>query len=201
MTSQISRRRLLFTLVSASIVSLSSAHAAANAAAAKYVSSIGDDIVDLANSPTRGRALRSKFTSLLSRHVNLQSIALSSLGTYRGKLPARDKAKFNQLVTTYAAALFVWYADDFKGQKFIVDGTTSQGKTILVETKITSSKFSNEPIVWRLAASGGGFKIIDLKIRGVWLSIAMRDAFSRELKKSKGDFEQLYAFLREAETW
>jgi hypothetical protein len=29
----------------------------------------------------------------------------------------------------------------------------------------------------------------------------MRDAFSLELKKSKGNFEQLYAFLREAETW
>lgn len=200
MTSQISRRKLL-ALISVSVFPFSAAHGATNAAAVKYVSSIGDDILDLANSPTRGRALRSKFTSLLSRHVNLQSIAMSSLGTYRGKLPARDKAKFNQLVTTYAAALFVWYADDFKGQKFIVDGTTAQGKTILVETKITSSKFANEPIVWRLAGSGGGFKVIDLKIRGVWLSIAMRDAFSRELKKSKGDFEQLYAFLREAETW
>jgi ABC-type transporter MlaC component len=200
MTSQISRRRLL-ALISVSIAAFPAAHAATDAAAAKYVSSLGDDILDLANSPTRGKALRGKFTSLLSRHVNLQSIALSSLGTYRGKLPARDKAKFNQLVTTYAAALFVWYADDFKGQKFVVDGTTSQGKATLVETKITSSKFSNEPIIWKLSGSGGSFKVIDLKIRGVWLSIAMRDAFSRELKKSKGDFEQLYAFLREAETW
>jgi phospholipid transport system substrate-binding protein len=201
MTSLISRRRLLFSLISASAFPLSGAYAAVDAAAAKYVSSIGDDVIRLANGPTRGKALRSKFTSLLSRYVNLQSIAMSSLGTYRGKLPARDKAKFSQLVTTYAAALFVWYADDFKGQKFVVDGTTSQGKTILVETKITSSNSSNEQIVWRLAGSGGGFKVIDLKIRGVWLSIAMRDAFSRELKKSKGNFEQLYAFLREAETW
>jgi ABC-type transporter MlaC component len=200
MTSLISRRRL-FSFIAFSIAAFPAAHAATNAAAEKYVSSIGDDIVDLANSSTRGKALRGKFTSLLSRHVNLQSIAMSSLGTYRGKLPAQDKAKFNQLVTAYAAGLFVWYADEFKGQKFIVDGTTSQGKTILVETKIASSKMSNEPIVWRLYGSGGGFKVIDLKIRGVWLSIAMRDAFSRELKKSKGDFEQLYAFLREAETW
>jgi ABC-type transporter MlaC component len=200
MTSQISRRRLLLTLISASMFPLSGARAAVNAAAAKYVSGIGDDVIKLANSPTRGKALRSKFTSLLGRYVNLQAIALSSLGTYRGKLPSRDKAKFNQLVTTYAAALFVWYADDFKGQKFVVDGTTTQGNATLVASKITNSH-SDEPIVWKLSGSGGGFKVIDLKIRGVWLSIAMRDAFSRELKKSKGNFEQLYAFLREAETW
>jgi phospholipid transport system substrate-binding protein len=200
MTSQISRRSLI-ALIAFSVLPHPLATAAIDAAAAKYVSSIGDDVLRLANSPTRGKALRSKFTALLSRHVNLQAIAMSSLGVYRGKLPASDKAKFNQLVTTYAAALFAWYADDFKGQDFIVDKTVNQGKAVLVETKITSSKFSTEPIIWKLSGSGGGYKIIDLKIRGVWLSIAMRDAFSRELKKSKGNFEQLYAFLREAETW
>lgn len=200
MTSQLTRRSLL-TFIALSALSPVASYAAANAAAEKYISSIGDDILRLANSPTRGQALRSEFTSLLGRHVNLQAIALSSLGTFRGKLPPSDKAKFNQLVTTYAAALFVWYADDFKGQSFIVDKSTRQGNAVLVETKISSSKFSNEPIVWRLSPSGSGFKIIDLKIRGVWLSIAMRDAFSRELKKSKGNFEELYAFLREAETW
>lgn len=200
MTSQLTRRSLL-TFIAFSLLSPAASSAAANAAAEKYVSSIGDDILRLANSPARGEALRGKFTSLLSRYVNLQAIALSSLGTYRGKLPAGDKAKFNQLVTTYAAALFVWYADDFKGQDFIVDKSTSQGNAVLVETKISSSKFSNEPIVWKLSPSGGDFKIIDLKIKGVWLSIAMRDAFSRELRKSKGSFEELYAFLREAETW
>jgi phospholipid transport system substrate-binding protein len=200
MTSLITRRSLI-TFIAFSVVSPIPASAATNAAAAKYVSLIGDDVLRLANSPSRGKALRGKFTSLLSRHVNLHAIAMSSLGSYRGKLPASDKAKFNQLVTTYAAALFVWYADDFKGHDFIVDKTVNQGKAILVETKITSSKFSNEPIVWKLSGSGGNFKVTDMKIRGVWLSIAMRDAFSRELKKSKGDFEKLYAFLREAETW
>ncbi len=199
MTSQITRRSLL-TLIAFTALT-PAAFSATNAAAEKYVSSIGDDILRLANSSTRGKALRGRFTSLLSRYVNLQAIALSSLGPYRKNLPPGDRAKFNQLVTTYAAALFVWYADDFKGHEFVVDKSTAQGNATLVESSITSSKFSNEPIVWKLAGSGGGFKVIDLKIRGVWLSIAMRDAFSRELKKSKGDFDELYAFLREAETW
>ena len=174
---------------------------AATGPAENYVASIGRDVLALANSSTRGKALRTKFTNLLGRHVNLQSIAMSSLGQYRSKLPASDKSKFNQLVTTYAAALFVWYADEFRGREFLVDKAVKQGNTTLVETRISNSKFSNEPIVWRLAGSGGGYRVVDIKIRGVWLSIAMRDAFSRELKKSKGDFEKLYAFLREAETW
>jgi ABC-type transporter MlaC component len=174
---------------------------AATGPAENYVAGIGRDVLALANSSTRGKALRTKFSALLGRHVNLQSIALSSLGQYRSKLPAADKGKFNALVTTYAAALFAWYADEFKGKEFVVDKAVKQGNTTLVETRIANSKFSNEPIVWRLTGGGGGYRVVDIKVRGVWLSIAMRDAFSRELKKSKGDFEPLYAFLREAETW
>lgn len=166
-----------------------------------YVSGIGKDVLALANGSVRGKPLRGKFVSLLSRHVNLRNIANSALGTYRSKLPPEDKDKFNGLVTTYAAALFVWYVDKFKGAEFVVDSVVPQGKFLVVKSKIAKSKLSNEQIVWYLAPKGDGFQVVDLSILGVRLSIAMRDAFSRELKRSKGDFNGLYAFLAEAETW
>ena len=33
------------------------------------------------------------------------------------------------------------------------------------------------------------------------MTISMKDRFTKVLKKSKGDFEPLFAELREAETW
>ena len=107
----------------------------------------------------------------------------------------------NDLVTTYAAALFAWYVDDFKGQDFVVDRTAKQGKYLLVYSKIVKSGGADEPIVWYLSPQGGGYRIVDLSVLGVRLSSAMRQRFSDELKKSKGDFKPLYAMLREAETW
>jgi ABC-type transporter MlaC component len=161
-----------------------------------YVQSIGKDVLALANGSTRGKPLRAKFVSLLSRHVNLRTIAGSALGTFRSKLPASDKEKFNGLVTTYAAALFVWYIDKFKGGEFSVDSVVSQGSFTVVK-----SKLSGEQIVWYLTPKGDGYQVVDMSILGVRLSVAMRDAFSKELKRSKGDFKGLYAFLSEAETW
>jgi phospholipid transport system substrate-binding protein len=76
-----------------------------------------------------------------------------------------------------------------------------QGKFTVVKSKIAKSAVSNQQIVWYLSPQGEGFQVVDLSILGVRLSVAMRDAFSRELKKSKGDFNGLYAFLAEAETW
>jgi phospholipid transport system substrate-binding protein len=161
-----------------------------------YVQGIGEDVLALANGSTRGKPLRTKFVSLLSRHVNLRTIAGSALGTFRTKLPPSDKDKFNGLVTTYAAALFVWYIDKFKGGKFSIDSVVSQGSFTIVK-----SKLSGEQIVWYLTPKGDGYQVVDMSILGVRLSVAMRDAFSKELKRSKGDFNGLYAFLSEAETW
>ncbi len=175
--------------------------APANAAAEAYVERIGKDVVALANGGLRGKNLRGKFAGLLGRYVNLRNIAASSLGTYRSKMPAGDKEKFNQLVTTYAAALFVFYVEKFQGSDFEVANVTTQGSFTVVKSRIVRSGGGSEQMVFYLAGKGGNYQVVDLSILGVRLSIAMRDAFSRELKKSKGDFESLYSFLREAETW
>jgi phospholipid transport system substrate-binding protein len=192
--------RRLF-LISTFLTALGSGTATAAGDAKAYVQDIGEDVLALANGSARGKPLRAKFVNLLGRHVNLRTIAGSALGTFRSKLPPADREKFNDLVTTYAAALFVWYIDKFKGADFVVDTVVKQGNFTVVRSKIAKSKLSNEQIVWYLSPKGNGFQVVDLSILGVRLSVAMRDSFSRELKKSKGDFKALYAFLAEAETW
>jgi phospholipid transport system substrate-binding protein len=193
----INRRSFLFSaLVPAFPVQ---AFAAGDAEA--YVKDIGEDVLSLANGSVRGKPLRAKFVNLLSRHVNLRNIAGSALGTFRSKLPASDKDKFTTLVTTYSAALFVYYIDKFRGGEFVVDTVVQQGSFTVVKSKIEKSKVSNQQIVWYLSPKGSGYQVVDLSILGVRLSVAMRDAFSKELKRSNGDFEGLYAFLAEADTW
>jgi phospholipid transport system substrate-binding protein len=199
--SRLTRRSLLAFLSGAPLVAIAPALAATDAAAKAYVEDIGGDVLALANGGTKGKALRGKFATLLGRHVNLWNIAASALGTWRSKLPAGDKGKLQDLVTLYAAALFAWYVDKFQGSKFEVESTVKQGNFIIVKSRIVKSSVSGEPVVFYLSAKGNSFQVVDLSILGVRLSVALRDAFTKELKKSKGDFNKLYAFLQEAETW
>lgn len=201
MTTLFTRRRALSLFAASALTVLAVSPASANADAEAYVEKIGKDVLRLANAGKRGKATRDKFAAMLSKYVNLRGITLASLGTYQKQLPPGDKDMLNELVTTYAAALFAWYVDDFKGQDFVVDRTAQQGKYLLVYSKIVKSGASDEPIVWYLSPQGGGYRIVDLSVLGVRLSSAMRQRFSDELKKSKGDFQPLYAMLREAETW
>ena len=70
----------------------------------------------------------------------------------------------------------------------------------MIQSAITG-KGGREQVRWRLVPSGGGYRVSDVNIKGVWLTISMKDRFNKVLKNSKGDFGPLFAELREAETW
>lgn len=174
--------------------------ASASTAAENYVTGIAGDVMALANAGQKGPALKAKFASLLNRYINLKSIADFALGPYAKKLPAAQRPEFYDLVNNYAAALFVYYVDDFRGTDLEIISTTKQGKFTVIQSAI-KGKGGREQVRWRLSPAGGGFRVSDVNIKGVWLTISMKDRFSKVLKSSKGDFGPLFAELREAETW
>ena len=169
--------------------------------AGRYVNNIAAEVMSLANEGVKGIALRKRFAALLNRYVNLRGIANFALGPYQKKMPAGAKNEFYTLFSNYAAALFVYYVDDFKGSDLKIISTSQQGNYITITSAIVQKGGGREQVKWRLIPAGGGYKISDINIKGVWLTIATKKRFSDVLNKSKGDFDALFAELREAETW
>jgi phospholipid transport system substrate-binding protein len=171
----------------------------AGSPAEDYVHKLGTEVLALAKGGHRGdKALQRRFANLLIRYINMQGVANFALGVQRANLPAGDKGMFYDLVANYAAALFVWFVQDFQGSDLAITGSSDQGKLTNVDSKIVGS---GEQLRWRVSGSPGALRIADLNVKGVWLSIAMRKMFEDTLNASKGDFTPLYAKLREAETW
>lgn len=174
--------------------------ASASTAAEDYVTKIAGDVMALANTGQKGPALRAKFAALMNRYINLKAIADYALGPYGKKLPASQRAEFYDLVSTYAAALFVYYVEDFRGTELEIISTNKQGKFTVIQSAIKGKGLA-EQVRWRLTPSGSGYRVSDVNIKGVWLTISMKDRFNKVLKSSKGDFGPLFAELKEAETW
>ncbi len=199
MTISMTRRRAIAGIVAAFFGSLQPAHAGDLASA--YVENITNEVIKLANSGIRGLALRAKFSALLNRYVNIRSIANFALGTYQKKIPPRDKDKFYQLVTNYASALFVYYVEDFEGTGLEIKETAKQGAFTTIQSAIKQKGGGRENVRWRLSGGNGAYRVADVNLKGIWMTISMKKRFTDVLNRSKGDFEPLYAELREAESW
>lgn len=174
--------------------------ALASTSAEDYVSGIADQVMQLANNGKKGPALKAQFATLLNRYINLKGIADYALGPYVKQLPADRRGEFYDLVNNYAAALFNYYAEDFKGTKLEIISNTQQGKFTIIQSAITGGG-GREQVKWRLVPSGSGYRVADVNVKGVWLTISMKDRFSKVLKASKGDFDPLFAELKQANTW
>ncbi len=202
MASTLSRRNFSRLLLGSSLVPIWAGAAVADIGASAYVQKLGEDVIRLANGGQRGdKALQRRFAALLNRYISIPNISKFSLGPRQRDLPPADKAMFYDLVANYAAALFVWYVDDFKGDVLEITKTVEQGKFTTVDAMIKGGGLIGEQMRWRVTGSGGNYRIADLNIKGVWLTISMKKLFADTLKASDGDFQALYAKLREAETW
>jgi phospholipid transport system substrate-binding protein len=198
---KISRRDFATLCLSGFFIAPAISATAAEDAAEGYVGKISDEVMRLANSGATGNALRGRFASLLNRYISLQNIANFALGPYRKQLPAGERAEFYNLFSNYAAALFVYYVDGFQGNDLKIISNKQEGNYITIDSAIVLKSGGQQKIKWRLVQAGSGYKVSDINIKGVWLTIATKDRFRKVLNGSKGDFEALFAELKSAETW
>jgi ABC-type transporter MlaC component len=198
--SHLGRRRFLLALAAGSACLICPAGVRLTQAATgpeSYVQAIGKDVVALATSGIQGGSLRSRFVSLLQRHSDIRGIALFSLGTYQKQLLPSDRGTYFDLVIHYAAGFFAYYIDDFAGKGFDVKSSKPRGRSIEVESSILYDGGRTAPVRWSVVKTGSGYRVNDVNVRGIWLSLQMQQQFTAVLKRSKGDFQALFKYLRE----
>lgn len=164
----------------------------------KYASQVGNQAVKTARAGGSKERLNSGFRSMLRRYSSIRSVAPQLLGKYRRKLPSSKAAEYKRLVEGFTARLFTRYADQFAGNKMQVEGSRKRGsRYVVVETKVVyAGNTKSSPIKWLVSGSGGGYRILDIQVYGVWLSAHMRNEFTKVLRANKGDFNALFAYLK-----
>lgn len=195
---RMSRRGFIGAALLLATTTLAGRQALALTPAEKYVTTVGSSVIKLANSGAGKAAMRQRFSSLINRNANVRSVGLVALGPYRKDLPPNKASEFTQMVSFYMAAFFVYYVDEFQGSTIEVNSSSKQGNTTIVNSSVRFKNGSTTQVRWRIV---GGGQIGDINVRGVWLSLQLKKRFTDVLKRSKGDFNELFAELKSAETW
>ena len=189
----VSRRE--FVLSTACFIGLAAAapqFAFAATPAESYISKLGNSVIEAANSGSVDR-----FKSLLRQNADIPSIALFSLGQYRKNLPEGSKAEYYKLVENSISSVFAAHTNKLAGKSLTVSGSRSAPDSVIVASRLEQAGGRAIPVLWRVVKRGGGFKIFDVNVDGVWLANTQKTSFTSVLQRNNGSVEALMAHLRQ----
>ncbi len=137
---------------------------------------------------------------LVMQNLDARKTALFALGGYQRELEPQIVenyvAAFTDYITAiYEARLITFRAFDFK---VVTSMDAGQGDTTVITQARPSAEYrGQDPVfIWlRLSRAGGQFKIIDVQIAGMWVSIHEREDFARRLSANHADLRALTSYL------
>lgn len=139
-----------------------------------------------------------EFRTLLKSSFDMKTIGRFALGRYwASATPAQQKEYLNlfedMVVDVYAARF-----TEYKGQALDVASFRPNGeKDTLVTSYIVDPNGSGKfQVDWRVRNKGGTYKIVDVIIEGVSMSLTQRSDFSSVIQRGGGDIQALLDHLR-----
>lgn len=164
-----------------------------------FIEKLADWALELVTDRTSSMsAKRSSFDKLLAETFDMEGIGRFLLGRYwRLATPEEREAylkAFNEsIVYTYTARF-----DEYQGQKLVVDGSREDGQFTIVSTRIVDPKGTPDVKVdWRVIPQGDSFKVADVVIEGVSMSVTQRQEYASVIQNNGGQVQALIKALNE----
>jgi phospholipid transport system substrate-binding protein len=169
----------------------SSGPAIAATPAESFVSAVGNRVLAAARGNSVGQ-----FRALLRANADIPTVAIYSLGPYRKSLTPGMQAEYFSLVEEYISSIFASHAKSLAGQKLTVLGSRDAGDSTIVRSQVAFDGGRTVLVIWRLVKRGGGYRVFDVNVDGVWLASIQKTNFTSVLKKSGGNMSALFDYLR-----
>jgi len=143
---------------------------------------------------------RDKFREILNNSFDIPTIAKFTLGKYwRVATPAQQQ-EYTGLVKT---KILDKYADrilSYSGNGFKLNGSRQINATdTAVSTLIDRNGDAPADFGWRLRKVGGGFKVIDISVEGISMSVTHRSDFASVIERNGGQVQSLIDALKSKE--
>ena len=192
------RRGLL--LAGACVVILPAAAARAQVdpdAAARFIAALADQAIAVLRTPGISLEQReARFRQLLRDGFDLDFIARFVLGRHYHNLSPDQAVEYSQLFGEFVLKTYSRRLGGYAGQSFNVVGTRAAGeRDVMVRTRIDQP--GGGPAIdceWRVRATGGQHRIIDVMVEGVSMALTQRQEFASVVGSS--GIQGLLAALR-----
>jgi len=177
------------------ILSLNPTDALANKAAENWVKNVGTKVLTVMSSSAADSTKKAKFRNLFITYADTRRIGTSALGKYAKKIGGK-RAAYDRALKDYVVNVYYRNLKGYQGKSIETKRSIDRSREVIVNSVFKFVNRGDVPIKWRLIKSGGGFKIFDLNVAGIWLGQAQQKSFVSTISKNGGDVGSIIAFMK-----
>jgi phospholipid transport system substrate-binding protein len=141
---------------------------------------------------------KEQFRTLLFADFDLDTIGRFVLGPYWNRADPAQRQEYLRLFRDMIANVWAERFEQYQGQKFeLRSARAADDRDTLVSSVIIPLDNPAVQVDWRVRYKNGQYKIVDVIVEGVSLSVTQRSDFSSVIQRGGGDVGVLLASLRE----
>jgi phospholipid transport system substrate-binding protein len=194
----IGRRSFLAAVAALTALGSASPSSAANPDAAKaFVKSLADEAIAVMSQRSSSGPTRERFRELFKRGFDVEEIGRFVLGRYWREASEAERAEYLKLFEDLIVATYASRFSEYSGEKLTILDARLDGSTVIVASQI--ERPGGQPAIridWRLVETGGRYRITDVVIEAVSMSVTQRSEFASVIQRGGGRVESLLAALR-----
>ena len=193
----ISRRRFSIGAVLALAVSLTSASAIA-AGAADFVRAAGARTFESLAEEMTDEQRAARFRAILTETFDLPTIARFTLGRYWRRASKKQRDEYVKLFEEFIVQAYSHRFKDLSGRTFRVKQSrklNARDQLVLSEIEVEKGK-PPVRVNWRVRLRDKAYRVIDVVVEGVSMSVTQRDEFAAVIRSKGGKIEGLLDALR-----
>jgi phospholipid transport system substrate-binding protein len=167
--------------------------------AAKFVNALGDQAIQIITDAGLSKVDREqRFKDMFVSSFDVPAIGRFVLGRYWRTANEQQRAEFLKLFEDMIVKTYNNRFSEYKGEQFQVTGSRADGDSVLVTTNVTQPRGGQAVKVdWRVVKPQGKFKIVDVIIEGVSMSVTQQQEFGSVIQRNGGQVDGLLATMRE----
>ena len=180
------------------LVQTSSAANPIGTGAQNFIDNMGSRAIGFLGNGNLSQAQKKReFQSLLRSSFDLATIGRFALGRYWREASPAQQAEYLNLFEQMVVDVYSARFEEYQGQTFDVASFRADGdKDTIVTSFIVPDSGSKIQVDWRVRHKDGRYKIVDVIIEGVSMSLTQRSDFSSVIQRGGGNIEALLAHLR-----
>ena len=157
----------------------------------------GRAIEFLGNPGMSDEAKRQQFDKLLRDSFDMETIGRFALGRYWSQATEAQRREYMTLFRKMVLNVYAGRFSDYDGQKFETRSARQEGeKDTLVTSFIVPASGPEIQVDWRVRYKDGRYRIVDVIVEGVSMSVTQRSDFAAVIQRGGGNVSVLIDHLR-----